>query len=169
MTVRELLAELQHLPRDLEVLAFKAGCEDYCERELDELDLQGGRVYLHLGARRTSHHSGSRLRPWPRSTLTWRRPCADCEPPSASSRSCGSSTTPTITTRTTTSPPTKSRSHHRPTGRVSSPAARWAGRRPAGAGSDRAAAARRWRSSRDARPRCAPPSPRGRGTTGRSR
>jgi hypothetical protein len=27
-------------------------CEDYCEREVDELELQGGRVYLHLGARR---------------------------------------------------------------------------------------------------------------------
>jgi hypothetical protein len=52
MTVRELLTELQHLPRDLEVLAFEAGCEDYCEREVDELELQGGRVYLHLGARR---------------------------------------------------------------------------------------------------------------------
>jgi hypothetical protein len=52
MTVRELLAELQHLPRDLEILAFEAGCEDYCEREVDELELQGGRVYLHLGARR---------------------------------------------------------------------------------------------------------------------
>jgi hypothetical protein len=26
--------------------------EDYCEREVDELELQGGRVYLHLGARR---------------------------------------------------------------------------------------------------------------------
>jgi hypothetical protein len=36
MTVRELLAELQHLPRDLEVLAFEAGCEDYCEREIDD-------------------------------------------------------------------------------------------------------------------------------------
>ncbi len=52
MTVRELLAGLQHLPRDLEVLAFEAGCEEYCEREVDELELQGGRVYLHLGARR---------------------------------------------------------------------------------------------------------------------
>ena len=52
MTVRELLAELQHLPRDLEVLAFEAGCEDSCEREVDELEVQGGRVYLHLGARR---------------------------------------------------------------------------------------------------------------------
>jgi hypothetical protein len=52
MTVRELLTQLQHLPRDLEVLAFEAGCEDYCEREVDELELQGGRVYLHLGVRR---------------------------------------------------------------------------------------------------------------------
>jgi hypothetical protein len=52
MTVRELLAELQHLPRDLEVLAFEAGCEDYCEREVDEVELQGGRIYLHFGARR---------------------------------------------------------------------------------------------------------------------
>jgi hypothetical protein len=52
MTVRELLTELQRLPRNLEVLAFEAGCEDYCEREIDELELQGSRVYLHLGARR---------------------------------------------------------------------------------------------------------------------
>jgi hypothetical protein len=52
MTVRELLTELHHFPRDLEVLAFEAGCEDYCEREVDELELQGGRVYLHLEARR---------------------------------------------------------------------------------------------------------------------
>ena len=52
MRVRELLAGLQHLPRDLEVLAVEAGCEDYCEREVDELELHGGRVYLHLGARR---------------------------------------------------------------------------------------------------------------------
>src|SRR5215211_5953257 len=34
MTVREFLAELQHLPRDAEVLAFEAGCEQYCEREI---------------------------------------------------------------------------------------------------------------------------------------
>jgi hypothetical protein len=52
MTVRELLAELQHLPRDLAVLGFEAACEDYCERELDEVELQGRRRYLHLGARR---------------------------------------------------------------------------------------------------------------------
>ena len=52
MTVREFLAELQRLPRDAEVLAFEAGCEEYCEREVDEVEMQGGRVYLHLGARR---------------------------------------------------------------------------------------------------------------------
>jgi hypothetical protein len=52
MTVREFLAELQHLPRDAEVLAFEAGCEEYCEREIDEVEVQAGRVYLHLGARR---------------------------------------------------------------------------------------------------------------------
>jgi hypothetical protein len=42
MTVRELLAELQHLPRDLEALTFEAGREDYCERE----------VYDYLGPER---------------------------------------------------------------------------------------------------------------------
>jgi hypothetical protein len=52
MTVSEFLAELQRLPRDAEVLAFEAGCEEYCEREIDEVEVQGGRVYLHLGARR---------------------------------------------------------------------------------------------------------------------
>ena len=52
MTVRDLLTALQGLPRDAELLAFGAECEDYCEREVDELALQGGRVYLHLGARR---------------------------------------------------------------------------------------------------------------------
>ena len=36
MTVREMLAELQYLLRDAELLAFEAGCEDYCERELDD-------------------------------------------------------------------------------------------------------------------------------------
>jgi hypothetical protein len=52
MTVREMLVELQRLPRDAEVLAMEAGCEEYCEREVDELEWKGGRVYLHLGARR---------------------------------------------------------------------------------------------------------------------
>ena len=48
---------VQHLPRDIEVLAFEAGCEDYCEREIDEVEVQGGRVYLHLGARRDDAES----------------------------------------------------------------------------------------------------------------
>jgi hypothetical protein len=52
MAVRDLLTALQTLPRDAELLAFEAGCEDYCEREVDEVEWQGGRVYLHLGARR---------------------------------------------------------------------------------------------------------------------
>jgi hypothetical protein len=85
MTVRKLLAELEHLPRDLEVLAFEAGCEDYCERKVDELELQGGRAYLHLEPDTTSPHGVSRLGLWPSSTPTRRRPCGDCEPPSASS------------------------------------------------------------------------------------
>jgi hypothetical protein len=44
MTVREMLVELQRLPRDTELLAFEAGCEDSCEREVDEVEWQGGRV-----------------------------------------------------------------------------------------------------------------------------
>ena len=52
MTVRDMLTALQALPRDAELLAFEAACEDYCEREVDEIEWQGGRVYLHLGARR---------------------------------------------------------------------------------------------------------------------
>jgi hypothetical protein len=39
-------------PRDAEVLMFEAGCEESCEREVDEVELQSGRVYLHPGARR---------------------------------------------------------------------------------------------------------------------
>jgi hypothetical protein len=52
ITVREMLTILQQLPRDAEVLAFEAGCEEYCEREVDEVEWQGGQVYLHLGVRR---------------------------------------------------------------------------------------------------------------------
>ena len=51
MTVRDMLTALQTLPRDAELLAFEAGCQDYCEREV-EVEWQGGRVYLHLGVRR---------------------------------------------------------------------------------------------------------------------
>jgi hypothetical protein len=36
MTVREMLTTLQQLPKDAEVLAFEAGCEEYCEREVDD-------------------------------------------------------------------------------------------------------------------------------------
>jgi hypothetical protein len=52
MTVRDMLTALQRLPRDAEVLAMEAGCEQYCEIELDDVELQGDRVYLHLGIRR---------------------------------------------------------------------------------------------------------------------
>jgi hypothetical protein len=34
--VRDMLVALQTLPRDLEVLAFEAGWEEYCEREVDD-------------------------------------------------------------------------------------------------------------------------------------
>jgi hypothetical protein len=50
--LQPLLTALQALPRDAELLAVEAGCEDYCERDVDEVEWQGGRVYLHLGARR---------------------------------------------------------------------------------------------------------------------
>ena len=90
-------------------------------------------------------------------------PCDACAPPSASSWSCGSSTTTTARAKTTRSPSRTASRQHRPTGRVSSPAAdRCGGTRPACAGSDRAAAARRWPSSRDARPRYATRDTRGR-------
>jgi hypothetical protein len=52
MTVRDMLTALQRLPRDAEVLAMEAGCDQYCEIELDDVELQGDRVYLHLGIRR---------------------------------------------------------------------------------------------------------------------
>jgi hypothetical protein len=29
---------------------MEPGCEQYCERGLDEVEWQGGRVYIHLGA-----------------------------------------------------------------------------------------------------------------------
>jgi hypothetical protein len=46
------LQQLRHLPKDAEVLAFEAGCEEYCELEVDEVEWHGDRVYLHLGVRR---------------------------------------------------------------------------------------------------------------------
>jgi hypothetical protein len=44
-----MLTTLQTLPRNAELLAFEAGCEDYCEREVDEVQWQGGQVYLPRG------------------------------------------------------------------------------------------------------------------------
>jgi hypothetical protein len=38
MTVRDMLTALQMLPRDAELLAFEAGGEDNCEREVDEVN-----------------------------------------------------------------------------------------------------------------------------------
>jgi hypothetical protein len=37
----EMLAELQRLQRDAELVAFEAGCEESCEREVDEVEWQG--------------------------------------------------------------------------------------------------------------------------------
>jgi len=36
ITVRDMLTALQRLPRDAEVLAMEAGCDQYCEIELDD-------------------------------------------------------------------------------------------------------------------------------------
>jgi hypothetical protein len=47
MTVRELLGTLQRLPRDAELLAMEVGCEEYCQREVDEAEWQGaGHTYI---------------------------------------------------------------------------------------------------------------------------
>jgi hypothetical protein len=62
MTVQDLLAALQRLPRDAELLAVEPGCEEYCEREIDEVEWQGGRAYLAASLRWASCHAG-RLRP----------------------------------------------------------------------------------------------------------
>jgi hypothetical protein len=47
-----MVAQVKRSPRDAKLLAFEPGCEDYQEREVDEVEWQGGRVNLHLGARR---------------------------------------------------------------------------------------------------------------------
>lgn len=49
MTVEELAARLLRLPPTAEVLAFEPGCEQYLEREIDDIEWLGDRVYLHLG------------------------------------------------------------------------------------------------------------------------
>jgi hypothetical protein len=51
---------------DAELLACEAGYEAYCEREIDEVEWQGGRVFLYLGASGTSCRAASRpCRPSP--------------------------------------------------------------------------------------------------------
>jgi hypothetical protein len=50
MTVRELLTKLKRLPRDTELLALELGCEQYCERVVDEVQWQADRVYLRASA-----------------------------------------------------------------------------------------------------------------------
>jgi hypothetical protein len=59
MTVRELLGTLQRLPRDAELLAMEAGCQEYCEREVDEIEWQGG------------NHPEFGLQKWPHSWSTY--------------------------------------------------------------------------------------------------
>jgi hypothetical protein len=49
MTVEELAARLLRLPPTAEVPAFEPGCEQYLERETDQIEWLGHRVYLHLG------------------------------------------------------------------------------------------------------------------------
>jgi hypothetical protein len=55
MTVGELALGLLKLPRDAEVLAFEPGYEEYHEREIDDVEWLGHRVYLHLGVCRADH------------------------------------------------------------------------------------------------------------------
>jgi hypothetical protein len=52
-----MLTALQVLPRDAELLASETGCQDYCEREVNQVDLQGGRVYLHPAPAQTTRHN----------------------------------------------------------------------------------------------------------------
>ena len=61
MTGAEVLAKLQRLPRDAEPVAFEAGREDDCEREVDEVERRGGQVYLHLVPGDTTCRAASRL------------------------------------------------------------------------------------------------------------
>lgn len=48
MTAAELAARLRRLPRAAEVLVFEPGCQEYLEREIDEIEWLDDRVYLHL-------------------------------------------------------------------------------------------------------------------------
>jgi hypothetical protein len=48
------------------VLAFEPGCEQYLEREIDEIEWLGDRVYLHLGVCHDDPDNHA-----PRSGLNW--------------------------------------------------------------------------------------------------
>jgi hypothetical protein len=52
MTVEELITKLRLMPKRAELLALEPGCEEYCEREIDEVEGSAHRVYLHLGVYR---------------------------------------------------------------------------------------------------------------------
>ena len=57
-------------------MAFEAGCEDYCEREVDEVEWQGGRVYL--GARRNDPPRGQQPERRPRTCIGAKVATAAC-------------------------------------------------------------------------------------------
>jgi hypothetical protein len=95
MTVQEMLAELQRLPRDAKLLAFEPGCEDYCEREVNEVELQGGRVPAPWGpARRAAAEVAGQANRMPQVDPTRTRPYGGsltpsggrCRPRGASAR-----------------------------------------------------------------------------------
>jgi hypothetical protein len=52
MTVEELIAKLRLMPRGAELFALEPGCEEYCEREIDDVERTSHRVCLHLGLHR---------------------------------------------------------------------------------------------------------------------
>jgi hypothetical protein len=52
MTVGELIAKLRLMPWGAELVALELGCEEYCEREIDEVERTSQHVYLHLGVHR---------------------------------------------------------------------------------------------------------------------
>jgi hypothetical protein len=61
-----MLTALQVLPRDAELLVFEAGCEDYCEREVDEVEWQGGACTCIWAPAGTTHREARRRSRCPR-------------------------------------------------------------------------------------------------------
>jgi hypothetical protein len=60
MTVEELATRLLRLPPTAEVLAFEPGCEQYLEREIDEIEWLGHRVYLGICRDHPDDHAPGR-------------------------------------------------------------------------------------------------------------